>query len=78
VFEEIQAAGVVNSKQLWASLPALMTGRGFPGFDLDKLLAPKLATEAEIEQLFVSTLWLMKLGGSDKPAFFASRADVQN
>jgi hypothetical protein len=78
VFEEIQAAGLMSSKQLRASLPALMTGRGFPEFDLHKLLAPKLATEAEIEQLFANTLCLMKLGGSDKPAFFAPRADVQN
>ena len=76
VFEEIQAAGVMSSKQLRTSLPALVTGRGFPDFDLDKLLAPKLASEAEIEQLFESTLQLLKLGGSDDPGLFASEADA--
>jgi hypothetical protein len=78
VFEEVQASGLMSSKQLRASLPALMTGRGFPDFDLDKLLAPKLAKEAEIEQLFASTLCLLKLGGSGEPALFVSRADVQD
>ena len=78
VFEEVQAADLMSSKHLRASLPALMAGRGFPDFDLDKLLAPKLATEAEIEQLFASTLCLVKLGGSDEPALFASRSDVQD
>ena len=78
VFEEVQAAGVISSKQLRASLPARLTDRGFPDFDLDKLLAPKLASEAEIEQLFESTLYLLKLGGSDDPTLFASEADVQD
>src|SRR5580704_3010061 len=78
VFEEIQAAGVVGSKQLRASLPARMINRGFRDFDLDKLLAPKLASEAEIEQLFESTLHLLKLGGSDEPGLFESETDVQN
>ncbi|HEY2548667.1 MAG TPA: hypothetical protein VGI46_21510, partial [Candidatus Acidoferrum sp.] len=64
VFEEVQAAGVISSKQLRASLSALMVARGFPAFNLDKLLAPKLASEAEIEQLFESTLRLLKLGGA--------------
>ena len=76
VFEEIHAAGVMSSKQLRTSLPALVTGRGFPDFDLDKLLAPKLASEAEIEQLFESTLQLLKLGGSDDLGLFASEADA--
>jgi hypothetical protein len=78
VFEEVQAAGVISSKQLRAMLPALVTGRGFPDFDLDKLLAPKLASEAEIEQLFESTLYLLKLGGAEDPALFSSGADVEN
>jgi hypothetical protein len=78
VFEEVQGAGVISSKQLRASLPALVTGRGFPDFDLDKLLAPKLASEAEIEQLFESTLLLLKLGGANDPTLFASEADVEN
>jgi hypothetical protein len=78
VFEEVQAAGVISSKQLRASLPALVAGRGFPDFDLDKLLAPKLASEVEIEQLFESTLLLLKLGGANDPTLFASEADVEN
>ena len=78
VFEEVQAGGVVTSKQLRASLPARMMNRGFVDFDLDKLLAPKLASEAEIEQLFESTLYLLKLGGSDEPGLFASETDGQD
>jgi hypothetical protein len=78
VFEEVLAAGVISSKQLRASLPTLVINRGFPDFDLDKLLAPKLASEAEIEQLFESTLRLLKLGGSDDSTLFAPEADVEN
>lgn len=78
VFEEIHAAGLATSKQLRASLPELIRGRGFPDFNMDKLLAPKLASEAEIEQLFESTLYLLKLGGSDYPSLFVSETDVQN
>src|SRR5271168_733491 len=72
VFEEVLAAGVITSKQLRATLPARLSSRGFPEFDLDKLLAPKLASEAEIEQLFESTLHLLKLGGAEDPTLFAS------
>jgi hypothetical protein len=78
VFEEVQAAGVLSSKQLRASLTERMIRRGFPDFNLEKLLAPKLASEAEIEQLFESTLHLLKLGGVDEPTFFASEDDVEN
>jgi hypothetical protein len=78
VFEEVQAAGVISSKQLRAMLPQLVKGRGFPDFDLDKLLAPKLASEAEIERLFESTLLLLKIGGADDPTLFSSEADVEN
>ncbi len=78
VFEEVLAAGVISSKQLRASLPTRMISRGFPGFDLDKLLAPKLASEAEIEQLFESTLRLLKLDGANDPALFAPEADAQD
>jgi hypothetical protein len=78
VFEEVQTAGLISSKHLRASLHALMINRGFADFDLDKLLAPKLASEAEIEQLFESTLHLLKLGGGDEPTLFASEADVEN
>jgi hypothetical protein len=78
VFEEVLAAGVISSRQLRASLPTRLINRGFPHFDLDKLLAPKLASEAEIEQLFESTLRLLKLGGSDDSTLFPPEADVEN
>jgi hypothetical protein len=78
VFEEVQAAGVLSSKQLRASLAARMINRGFADFNLEKLLAPKLASETEIEQLFESTLHLLKLSGADEPSLFASEADVEN
>ena len=78
VFEEVQSAGVISSKQLRASLPALLIERGFPDFDLEKLLAPKLASEAEIEQLFESTLHLLRLGGADESNLFSSGADAKN
>jgi hypothetical protein len=78
VFEEVQAAGVVSSKRLRASLPARMINRGFLDFNLEKLLAPRLATEAEIEQLFESTLRLLKLGGAEEQNLFASTADVED
>jgi hypothetical protein len=78
VFEEIQAGGLLESRQLRAVLPARVKARGFANFDLDKLLAPKLATEAEIEQLFESTLYLLKLSGSDDPSLFAAGPDGEN
>jgi hypothetical protein len=78
VFEQIQAGGLLESKQLRAVLPARVKAHGFSDFDLDKLLAPKLATEAEIEQLFESTLYLLKLGGSEDPALFASELNGKN
>lgn len=78
VFEEVLSSGVITSKQLRASLPARVISRGFPDFDLDKLLAPRLASEAEIEQLFESTLRLLKLGGSDDSSLFNSEADVEH
>jgi hypothetical protein len=74
----VQAAGVISSKQLRASLPVRLSSRGFPDFDLDKLLAPKLASEAEIEQLFESTLRLLKFGGSNNATHFANDTDAQD
>ena len=78
VFEEVLASGDISSRQLRATLPARVKRHGFPEFDLEKLLAPKLASEAEIEQLFESTLHLLKLGGAEEPTLFASGADVQD
>ncbi|HUJ93529.1 MAG TPA: hypothetical protein VLW46_01040 [Candidatus Bathyarchaeia archaeon] len=78
VFEEIQASGLVESRQLRATLTARVKSRGFREFNLDELLGPKLANEAQIERLFESTLWLLKLSGSDDPSLFASEPDEQN
>lgn len=78
MFEKIQDAGLIESRQLRAALPARMRSRGFPDFDWDKLLAPKPASEAEIEQLFESALCLLKLGGADEPTLFPSEADDQD
>jgi hypothetical protein len=78
VFEEIRAAGPIESKQLRAALPARVKSHGYADFSLDRLLAPKLASETEIEQLFESTLLLIKLGGSADPTLIESGADEQN
>jgi len=78
VFEEILAAGLVESKQLRATLPERVKARGFSDFDLDSLLAPKLASEAEIEQLFESALCLLKLSGADEVTLLAFEADDQD
>ena len=55
-----------------------MINRGFPDFNLEKLLAPKLASDVEIEQLFESTLHLLKLSGARESSLFSSEADVEN
>ena len=62
VFEEICALGPLPSRKLRELLPSRVTDRGFPDFDLDELLAPKLASEQEIEKLFESALQLLKMG----------------
>jgi hypothetical protein len=41
-------------------LPARVTNRGFPDFDLEDLLNPKLVSEKEIERLFQSVLRLIE------------------
>jgi hypothetical protein len=69
VFEEICALGDLPSRKLRELLPARVNKRGFPDFDLDQLLAPKLASEQEIEKLFESALQLLKLGPDNEPVF---------
>jgi hypothetical protein len=59
LFEEIRALGPVDAKQLLQLLPARVTNRGFPDFDLDDLLTPKLVSEGDIERLFQSALRLI-------------------
>jgi hypothetical protein len=65
VFEEIRALGTVDAKQLLRLLPARVTNRGFPDFDLNDLLTPKRVTEAEIERLFHSALRLMQMDDNE-------------
>jgi hypothetical protein len=66
VFEEIRALGQVDAKLLLQLLPARVTNRGFPDFDLDELLTPKLVSEADIEKLFQSALRLIDVDETDE------------
>ncbi len=59
LFEEIRALGPIDAKSLLQLLPARVTNRGFPDFDLDDLLTPKLVSEGDIEKLFQSALRLI-------------------
>jgi hypothetical protein len=64
LFEEIRALGPIDAKQLLELLPARVTNRGFPDFDLQDLLSPKLVSEEQIERLFHSALHLMDIDKS--------------
>ena len=64
LFEEIRAMGPIDAKQLLELLPARVTNRGFPDFDLQDLLSPKLVSEEQIEKLFHSALHLMDIDKS--------------
>jgi hypothetical protein len=66
LFEEIRALGPIDSKRLLQSLPARVTNRGFPDFDLEDLLTPKLVSEKDIERLFQSALRLIDLDDSSE------------
>jgi hypothetical protein len=59
-FEEIRAVGAVPAKRLREELPGRITNRGFPDFELLEFLGKDLATEDEIEQLFMSVLRLIQ------------------
>ena len=67
VFEEICALGPVDSKDLLQLLPACVSNRGLANFNLDELLTPDLATEADIEALFQSALQLIALNEIEPP-----------
>jgi hypothetical protein len=64
VFEEIRALGAAEPKLLLQLLPARVINRGFPDFDLEELLTPKLDSEEQIEQLFRSALRLLNVDDS--------------
>jgi len=66
VFEEIRDMGSVDSRRLRELLPARVTNRGFPDFDLKELLAPYEVSEKEIDQLFESALQLLDLSHPDQ------------
>ena len=66
VFEEIRELGPIESRRLRELLPARVTNRGFPDFDLRALLAPHEVGEAEIDQLFESALQLLDLSHPDE------------
>ena len=59
-FEEIRTAGTIPAKRLREELPGRITNRGFPDFELLEFLGKDLATEGEIEQLFMSVLRLIQ------------------
>jgi hypothetical protein len=59
-FEEIRAVGAVPAKRLREELPGRITNRGFPDFELLEFLGKDLASEDEIEQLFMSVLRLIQ------------------
>lgn len=66
VFEGIRQLGSIDSRRLRALLPARVTSRGFPNFDLIEFLAPHEVSEKEIDQLFESVLQLLDLSHPDQ------------
>src|SRR5215475_1669523 len=66
IFEEVKALGAVDARQLLQLLPGRVTNRGFPDFDMEDLLTPKLVSEQDIEKLFQSALRLINLEDTDE------------
>jgi len=66
VFEEIRELGPIDSRRLRELLPARVTNRGFPDFDLRTFLAPHEASEKDIDELFESALELLDLSHPDE------------
>ena len=66
MFEEIRDMGPVDSRRLRELLPARVTDRGFPDFDLKQFLAPYEVNEREIDHLFESALQLLDLSNPDE------------
>src|SRR5215470_5538004 len=66
VFEEIRELGAIDSRHLRQLLPARVTNRGFPDFDLHSFLAPHEVSEKEIDHLFESALELLDLSHPDE------------
>jgi hypothetical protein len=66
IFEEVHALGAVESRRLRELLPARITNRGFPEFDLHEFLAPHEVNEAEIDKLFEGVLQLLDQSHPDE------------
>jgi hypothetical protein len=66
IFEEVRALGAVESRRLRELLPARVTNRGFPEFDLHEFLAPHEVSEAEIDKLFEGALHLLDQSHPDE------------
>jgi hypothetical protein len=66
IFEEVRELGAVESRRLRELLPARVTNRGFPEFDLHEFLAPHQASEEDIEKLFESALQLLDRSHPDE------------
>jgi hypothetical protein len=66
IFEEVHALGAVESRRLRELLPARVTNRGFPEFDLHEFLAPHEVNEAEIDKLFEGVLQLLDQSHPDE------------
>ena len=66
IFEEVHALGTVESRRLRELLPARVTNRGFPEFDLHEFLAPHEVNEAEIDKLFEGVLQLLDQSHPDE------------
>jgi hypothetical protein len=66
VFEEIRDMGSLESRRLRELLPARVTNRGFPDFELKQLLAPYEVSEKEIDHLFESALQLLDLSHPER------------
>lgn len=60
VYEEIAAMGAVTGQQLREHLPARMTNRGFPEFELNHFLGRRRSMNDEIEKWLESLLNLIE------------------
>ena len=61
IFEEIHELGPISSRQLRELLPAKVTNRGYPDFEIEELLEPREVSEGELERLFASVLRLLEI-----------------
>jgi len=60
VYEEITAPGETPARRLRELLPARMTNRGFPDFELNQFLGRRKGMDDEIDKWFESLLELIE------------------